>query len=245
MISDVLFRLSVFPKNYSNEEVVKHIFSRRLSVTFVNPLVYLMLKNDPSYNQILSSFDVLLADGGLLAWFASRVRRTKVERRSFDGNSIAPFVFREAADREMKIAFIGGGKGVAEEASKIVNKKYPGLVAYHHHGFFSDEELRGVVSDYLDVDVIVLGMGAPRQDCLALTMSSLLPSVTIFTCGGYFDQMVVASNERYYPEWVNKLNIRALYRFIREPRRLWRRYFINYYTFYVAVFRFALFKKLS
>jgi N-acetylglucosaminyldiphosphoundecaprenol N-acetyl-beta-D-mannosaminyltransferase len=50
-----------------------------------------------------------------------------------------------------------------------------------------------------------------------------------FTCGGYLDQG--GQNFDYYPEIINRLNLRFLYRLVREPRSLWRRYLLEYTIF--------------
>jgi exopolysaccharide biosynthesis WecB/TagA/CpsF family protein len=49
------------------------------------------------------------------------------------------------------------------------------------------------------------------------------------TCGGYLDQLSGGFN--YYPAVVDRLNLRFAYRLIKEPRRLWRRYLLDYPRF--------------
>lgn len=50
-----------------------------------------------------------------------------------------------------------------------------------------------------------------------------------FTCGGFLDQL--GSGLYYYPQWVDQMNLRFAYRLLKEPRRLWRRYFFEYSRF--------------
>jgi len=59
-----------------------------------------------------------------------------------------------------------------------------------------------------------------------------------FTCGGFLDQLSNGFN--YYPKLVNALNLRWAYRLAKDPRRLWRRYLLDY-----PVFAFGLCKALS
>jgi N-acetylglucosaminyldiphosphoundecaprenol N-acetyl-beta-D-mannosaminyltransferase len=60
-----------------------------------------------------------------------------------------------------------------------------------------------------------------------------------FTCGGYLDQL--DDGLRYYPGWVDRLNIRFAYRLFREPQRLWRRYLIDYREFCILYLKVVVF----
>ena len=72
-------------------------------------------------------------------------------------------------------------------------------------------------------------MGAPRQERFLLNLRESGWRGAGFTCGGFFDQ--VSGNGDYYPAWIDRLNLRFLYRLVREPRRLWRRYLVDYQVF--------------
>ena len=50
-----------------------------------------------------------------------------------------------------------------------------------------------------------------------------------FTCGGFLDQL--AESQHYYPAWIDKADLRWLYRLCKEPRRLLRRYTLDYAPF--------------
>lgn len=73
-------------------------------------------------------------------------------------------------------------------------------------------------------DFIVLGMGAPMQELVAIELKDRLIAdtrVSIFTCGGWLDQILI---QNYYPSWAYRLKLNWLVRLSREPSRLWRRY---------------------
>ena len=72
-------------------------------------------------------------------------------------------------------------------------------------------------------------MGAPRQEQFLINLKNAGWTGIGFTCGGFFDQIV--DRVDYYPGWVDKMNLRFLYRLLKEPRRLWRRYLIDYQVF--------------
>ena len=77
----------------------------------------------------------------------------------------------------------------------------------------------------LDLDVLVIGLGAPLQDVYvtALAAAERRPRV-VLTCGGWLEQV---THRSYYPRFAYKLKLNWLVRLVREPRRLWRRYTVS------------------
>lgn len=208
---------------------------RALLVTFVNPHSVRMMMDRPGYAADLAAFDITFPDGNLLALSASRQLRRVVDRRSFDGNSLALEVFEFCRLNSLKIALIGGVDGVAASAAAVFAREFAVDIAYVRSGYFNgDEEVHQCHSDIeaQSIDVVICGMGAPYQDRFLLGLKTSGWSGLGFTCGGYLDQALTGI--KYYPEWVNRLNLRAPYRLLREPRRLWRRYLIEYLPFMVA-----------
>ena len=85
-------------------------------------------------------------------------------------------------------------------------------------------------------DIIICGMGAPRQEELLLKLKEVRAWKGLgFTCGGYLDQL--QQGLHYYPAAVDKLDLRWLYRLVKEPRRLLRRYILEYQVYWSALMR--------
>lgn len=211
-------------------------------VTFANPHTVRLMMDRPDYPATLAQFDVLLPDGNLLAASASRLLGRTIVRRSFDGNSMAPQVLSFCQRHALRIALVGGVEGIATAAASLFRKEFDVDVVYSRSGFFASEEQRQQCFKALreqNVDVVICGMGAPHQDRFLLDLKASGWSGLGFTCGGYLDQ-ALASGVKYYPEWVNRFNLRAPYRLLREPRRLWRRYLIEYQPFLLADARLRL-----
>lgn len=83
------------------------------------------------------------------------------------------------------------------------------------NGYFSNEdEYMETVNGMLDSAIVVVGMGAGKQEKFLRDLRSSGWKGTGFTCGGYFDQYVDANGERYYPVIVDKMNLRWLYRLL-------------------------------
>jgi N-acetylglucosaminyldiphosphoundecaprenol N-acetyl-beta-D-mannosaminyltransferase len=205
-------------------------------VTFVNPTAWAIAKKQPRYRSNLLRFDCILPDGIAVVLAGLLLDKPSMERISFDSTSIAPKVFEHCRDNSIRVALIGGKPGVANRAAEILHNEI-GLstISYVSHGFFDD--IRRVSAELLasQAQVVICGMGVPRQEELLVRLRDVGWRGVGFTCGGYLDQL--AGGMRYYPEWINRLHLRLPYRFFREPRRLWRRYALEYPVFFAALLR--------
>ncbi|WP_437187190.1 WecB/TagA/CpsF family glycosyltransferase [Planctomicrobium sp. SH668] len=203
-------------------------------ITFCNPYSVQCIRKFKDFEQLMERFDHVFADGILLVKAAQLVCRKDIVRLSFDGNSLASTVWQICRERNLEIALIGGVEGIADQAAAILRAN--GVqVAQTHSGFFSSPEARQSLIERLkdsNVKVVVAGMGAPYQERFAIDLVNSGFQGKVFTCGGYLDQMVNAQGTQYYPEWINRFNLRFVYRVYREPKRLLHRYTVGYADFY-------------
>lgn len=243
LIDEVIVPSQEMIELYDRKKIISNLASTPGVVTFVNPLTVSLLE-EPSYKQYLLRAKCVMVDGILLAKCASIFSGKNVDRYSFDGNSLAPYLFEYAKKHNKKIFFLGATQGIAAKAQSIVNETYQKkIVACAHSGYFQDVKQLLCLIERDEIDIIVVGMGAPLQDKVANLLFSFKSTLTIFTCGGYFDQIVDSENEQYYPEIVEHLNIRFLYRVFKEPKKMVKRYVVDYSHFYFACLA-GLWKKI-
>ncbi|WP_158681671.1 WecB/TagA/CpsF family glycosyltransferase [Microbulbifer pacificus] len=197
--------------------------------TFINPHSFYLAKNNSAYVEALKKFDYVLADGIGVVSYAKKVGADSVSRFSFDNTSLAPKVFETCRKMGLKIGVVGGVAGVSDRFAELIGNEFSGLdIISICHGYFTDDEILKFVVD-ANVDVLLLGLGAPRQELLACKIKALPGKTLLFTCGGFLDQRILS--KAYYPKIIDKFNLRFLYRLVKEPRRLWRRYLIEYRVF--------------
>ncbi len=194
--------------------------------TFVNPFSYSVLRKKTA---LIDSFDRVLVDGQLLVVFLKALGVAKLKRKSFDMTSLASEVFSYAVADNRSVFFVGTTpKSISAAADEILNR-FPGLkLVGYHHGYLDDEEDASNVIDVINTktpDIVVVGMGTPRQEHFLVKLGNSNWSGTGFTCGGFFHQS--ATGIDYYPRWADKLHLRWLYRIFDEPK-LAKRYFLQY-----------------
>jgi N-acetylglucosaminyldiphosphoundecaprenol N-acetyl-beta-D-mannosaminyltransferase len=206
--------------------------------TFVNPASVVAARRDSDYRQQLIEFDAVLPDGIGMCWAVRLLHGLDAPRISFDTTSLAPEVFRRAQQQELTVALVGGRPGIAELGSRHLKRAFPGLpIVATLHGYGDHartiHELRS-----RSPSIVICGMGCGPQEKFLLRLADAGWSGTGFTCGGYLDQL--AHGLHYYPRWIDAANLRWVYRLIKEPRRLARRYGIDYTLFTLQLARALL-----
>lgn len=215
-------------------EVHELLFSKPadagLIVTFVNPHACYLSRKHPDYLDLLAAHDVVACDGIGMVKAARASGCTDLQRESFDFTSLAGSVMEAAVEIGLSIGLVGGKPGVTEQVARILKERYPGLnIAACFSGYGQDPAEARQFFIRNEVDLVVCGMGAPRQEGCLVSLVDEGWVGTGFTCGGFFDQIITGKS--YYPDWVDRFNIRFLYRLFKEPKRLWRRYLVEYRVF--------------
>lgn len=205
-------------KMLSTEELTLHdIFTENRKVyTFLNPVSYLSALDN---KDLFGRFDGIFADGSILVAAIKLVYGKTVTRRSFDMTSLAPKLLQYAEVNGKSVYIVASRQEQVEKAVTIFKERYPKLdVAGYRNGYFStDEERATEASHIVDVnpDFLIVGMGILMQERFLLKVKDAGYNGIGFTCGGFIHQ--TAKDEiDYYPVWADKLNLRFVYRMIKE-----------------------------
>jgi N-acetylglucosaminyldiphosphoundecaprenol N-acetyl-beta-D-mannosaminyltransferase len=207
-----------------------------LLTTFINPHSFHIVKHHTSYATNLAEFALIFPDGIGIVWGLRYLTGINAQRISFDTTSLALPVLQRASCESRSVMLIGGHPGVAAQAARRLVEAVEGLrIVEAMSGFCNYAAYEGAVRA-TKPNIIICGMGAPRQEELLVRLRRACAWKGLgYTCGGYFDQLQERLN--YYPVFINKLNLRWLYRMIKEPRRLCRRYVVEYQEYAVALAR--------
>lgn len=192
--------------------------------TFLNPVSYLMAMRHKGQFEL---FDGIFADGSLLVKAIRLLYWKKVSRRSFDMTSIGADVFDHARKEGKSLYIVSSEQELVEKGVNLIKDRYNGiLIVGYRNGYFNDdgernEEIRKIIS--LNPDYLIVGMGAIRQEEFLLKTKEAGYRGIGFTCGGFISQ-IAQNNIDYYPAWVDRMNVRFLYRMYKEPHTR-KRYF--------------------
>lgn len=197
---------------------VNQIFENKRKVyTYLNPVSYLTALDN---KELFSQLDGIFADGGLLVKAIKMVYDKQVTRRSFDMTSMAPELFAYVAKHGKTIYIVASKQEQVEKAVEIFHERYPKVkFAGYRNGYFASESEMDVEAKYiakLNPDFLIVGMGALMQEKFLLKVKNAGYQGVGFTCGGFIHQ--TSKNEiDYYPAWVDRTNLRFVYRMWKEP----------------------------
>lgn len=211
--------------------------------TFINPSAVALARRNTGYAKALARFDMVLPDGIGIVQAVARLHGHAIARISFDSTSLALPVFALAERSGRSVVLVGGAPGVAERAATHLRESFPKLGIIAALDGYGDRASMVERIQALQPDIVVCGMGAVAQEDFLLTLAGSGWRGCGFTCGGYLDQL--GAGMQYYPAWVDRSNLRWAYRLVREPRRLWRRYLIDYQSFLLLFLQASLAQRLA
>ena len=187
-------------------------------IVTANPEIVLRCQKDDAYRAAVNGAELVLPDGvGDL--LAGRILGTPLPER-VTGADLTPRLLARLAKRGGSVFLYGGKPGVAERAAARLKKAYPGLrIVGTENGYISDERNLLFRMEETQPDLLLVGLGAPRQERWMAEHKDRLTAVSIGV-GGLLD--VFAGDVPRAPESWQKAGLEWLYRLCREPRRIRR-----------------------
>ena len=133
---------------------------------------------------------------------------------------------------------LGTGKEQLQSAVHNIQIKYPKLeISGYRDGFFKEEEEPGIVEliNQAKPNILFLGLPSPKKEFFVEKFKNQLHVNYVLGVGGFFD--ILAGTIKRAPVWMQKIGLEWFYRFMQEPKRLFRRYFIGNFIFLGLVIR--------
>lgn len=187
---------------------------------FVNAHAMNLVAGNADYYQALSSADVLLRDGSGMAILFRRLGL--VPGMNMNGTDFIPKLL--VAFQGKRVAFWGTQEPFLASAVRRSESQFGVDVVSAHHGF-DEIDAYIALAQRLRPELIVLGMGMPKQEQLAARIAaSGMPCLVV--CGGAILDFLGGKVTRA-PLWVRRLGCEWLFRLGLEPRRLFQRYVVG------------------
>jgi len=199
--------------------------------SYVNPVSYL---DALKHKELYGAMDGLFVDGSLMALAVHLCYGKKITRRSPDMVGYFPQLFEYANKNKKTICVVGSTQEQMEAAVEKFSNWYPDVIwKNNRNGFFADEsEMRNyarlIAQD--NIDFLISGLGSKMQEKFLIMCKEAGYKGIGFSCGGFIRQIAENSKGTYYPYWINRLNLRFLYRMCKEPHTR-KRYLIAGFVF--------------
>lgn len=189
-----------------------------------------MLETDVELKNIYRDASLILADGKPLLWI-SKWYKTPIKEK-ISGSDLFPLLCEMAAKKGYSMFFLGAAEGVAAKATENLKKKYNGLKIVGTYsppyGFEKDEIESEKIIDMVKEahpDILILGLGSPKQEKFVYHYCKDLGVPISLGLGASLD--FEAGNIRRAPKWMSNHGLEWLYRLIKEPKRMFKRYIID------------------
>lgn len=187
-------------------------------IVTANPEILLAAREDPSYLAAIDAADLVLADGvGVL--HAARILGKPLPER-VSGSDLVPRLLREMSAGGRSVFLYGAKPGVADRAARVLEKEYPGLrIAGTENGYIADETALWRVLDQEQPDLLLVALGAPRQERWMAANRGRTKALMIGV-GGLLD--VFSGDVPRAPERWRRSGLEWLYRTVKQPKRIRR-----------------------
>ncbi|ANQ50226.1 WecB/TagA/CpsF family glycosyltransferase [Flammeovirga sp. MY04] len=199
--------------------------------TFLNPASYVEARK---HLDIYTKIDKIYIDGIGLLFFLKLFNKYKEGRKSFDMTSLGKDIFSQSVIQNRKIYIIGSTQESIEKFVSNIKKEFEGVnIIGFRNGYIKGEE-QNVINEIInkEPDITIVGMGVPIQEHFLVELKKCGYKNIIYTCGGFIHQ--TTENIHFYPEWIDKLNLRMFYRIYAEPE--FRKKLPNYLKFILYFF---------
>lgn len=210
----------------------------KLLINTVNAHSFNTAKKDKLFAEALTRGDVLIPDGVSIVKACKWVKAKSQPKERIAGWDLFEFEMKRLEDSvrcEMftkTVMFMGSSQRVLDLIVKRAAVDYPHLkvVTYSppYKPEFSDEDNKAIIAaiNAANPDLLWIGMTAPKQEKWTYShWKELDIHCHVGTIGAVFD--FFAGTVERAPLWWQEHGLEWLYRLIKEPKRMWRRYIIG------------------
>ena len=209
-----------------------------LNVTYFNQHCFNIYYSDNSYKKLLDNNFLVYADGfGIKLALRSLFGRVY---KNFNATDLNEKIMKLILNNDKKFVIIGGNFNKAD-----FDKKFSDAVNFvgYYNGYSDVSDFDSLAKNIhtLVPDVIIIGMGVPKQETIAYKLSKEI-NASLFLCVGNFLEFYLGTVKRI-PEGFRNTGTEWLFRLFQEPKRLWKRYIIGIPLFIFRVLKIKCIKK--
>lgn len=247
------FQISKMGLKADTENAMEIILTKQKNkyMACANPHSLIEARSDSLFAAALNKADILLPDGAGILLAAKALNLSIPERVA--GTEFFLTLTKLCNQQEhIKIFFLGSTDEVLCKLVVQINQEFPqvdvcGTYSPVFTDEFSDDDNQSMIDAINNVQphILWVGMTAPKQEKWIYQNKDQLNVNFIGAIGAVFD--FYSGSKKRAPEWVCRLGLEWLPRFLREPGRLWGRNFVSAPLFLIAVFKqkFGLYRLID
>jgi N-acetylglucosaminyldiphosphoundecaprenol N-acetyl-beta-D-mannosaminyltransferase len=187
---------------------------------------------DPELQRIINDCALVNVDGMPVVWASRLLGRPLKERVA--GVDLFEALMARAGEKGWRVFLLGAREEVVGKVAEVYTRKYPALqLAGYRNGYWKGEEEEQAVAEQVrlsEADLLFVAISSPKKEQFLGKYQAHMRIPFAMGVGGTFD--VATGKVRRAPRWMQKSGLEWFYRFLQEPRRMFRRYFIEDMAFF-------------
>lgn len=195
------------------------------------------LQKDEDFYKIYQQAEWVVCDSKIL-YLMSKLLKVSLPEAIPGSSFFTAYYMYHKDDPNCKIFLLGAAEGIAEKARQNINKKVGREIVVGAHspsyGFEKNEkeceELIKIVNAS-GANVLLVGVGAPKQEKWIMKYRDRMSNVDVFMALGATIDFEAGTLKRAPKVW-QKCGMEWLYRTLKEPKRLFKRYFVDDMQFF-------------
>lgn len=199
-------------------------------VVTTNSDIVVKMQDDTELKEICDKADLILTDGQIVVKL-SRYLGNPIKERVCMTDFVWD-VFDLAIKKDYRVFLFGGKEDVLFKATENIKKRLPELNIVDSYsppfGFEKNEEMLEEANRRIkasDADILIVFLGCPKQEKFIYQNKDKYQVPISITMGGCVD--FIAGKVKRAPLWMQNIGLEWFYRFLQEPKRMFRRYFVD------------------
>jgi N-acetylglucosaminyldiphosphoundecaprenol N-acetyl-beta-D-mannosaminyltransferase len=183
-------------------------------------------RDNAELRRIINNCALINADGMPVVW-ASRLLGKPLKER-VAGVDLFEALMQRSAEKGWRVYLLGAKEEIVSRVKQIYEIRFPNLqFAGYRNGYWKPEEEAGVVDQITQAraDILFVAISSPKKEQFLGAYQAQMRIPFAMGVGGTFD--VAAGKVKRAPLWMQRTGLEWFYRFLQEPRRMFRRYFID------------------
>ena len=241
------YLLNTYVDNLNMQETLLRVENaieskKQLHHVVVNAGKIVDMQTDLQLRKSVNESDIINADGQSVVWASKILGKPLKERVA--GIDLMINLVQIAHQKNYKIFLLGAKEDVVKKVVEMYSKQYSSnLVAGYRNGYFNKEDEEKIAKQISDsgANMLFVAISSPIKENFLSDNKELLKNVNfIMGVGGSFD--VIAGKVKRAPLWMQRNGLEWFYRFIQEPKRMWKRYIVGNTKFILLVYKSKFFK---
>ena len=206
----------------------------------INAGKVVQMQEDKLLRDSVVNSDLINADGMSIVW-AVRFLGHKIPER-VAGIDLMEKLVELSFKKKYKCFFFGANEKIVKKLVNDYSEKYSkDLIAGYQNGYYNESDEHDIVEQIRSsrANILFVAMTSPKKEIFLNTYKKELSGINfIMGVGGSFD--VISGKTDRAPKFMQDIGLEWFYRFIQEPKRMWKRYLIGNFKFLVLILKAKL-----